>query len=447
MKTILQILLTIAIFLLNSWALYTLFCKTTQTTRITFKHQLMTIGIIASSLAIGILGNLRFILYPAVMIVLILLSISYKRLYESRLNFSSIFFLSAYTVIIYGFTNELEEVLARWFTQSDFDIPFIQLICYFIFACINVLAALKAPKQGFDEIFFFATQSQLIPVLNGILFLLTIAASQLFLFHHPQSWFMKLFLNDLTLVYLTFTVLIFALILLMIFYTNMKWRSQTNAHLHSIQKYTQEIEQLNEELNMFRHDSLNILYSLELAIQKGEVEEIKRIYQEILVPSQQLLLDTQQQIEVLKRIKSMEVKSLINAKLRQATQLKIDFSVVVTEDIYFDYIPNPLILIRILAILLDNAIENSLKSDKPAICLLITQDENQVRFVLQNTYDEASLPLEQFHKKYFTSKADKKHHGLGLTFVHQVIRQDSHYELMTTVAHEFFTQELIIQKL
>ena len=435
-----------AIFLLNSWAFFTIFCKITQTRNITSKHQIFTIGVIAGVLAFGISYQLRFILYPAIVLLLLLLSLFYKKLYESRLTMSSLFFLSCYTVIIYSFTNELEELFARWLTQGNYEIPLIQLSCYFIFSAVNLFLAFRAPSRGFEEIYFFSTQTQLIPILNVILFLLIVAASQLFLFRHPQSWFMQLFFNDMTLFYLAFTVFLFGLILWMIFYTNAKWRSQTNAHLRSIKNYTQEIEQLNEELNMFRHDSLNILYSLELAIQKGEVEEIKRIYQEILIPSQQLLLDTQQQIEVLKRVKSMEIKSLLNAKLRQAAAQKIDFSIVVTEDICFDCIPNLLIFIRILAILLDNAIENSLKNEKPAVCLLITQDETSVKLVLQNTYDKDSLPLEQFHQKYFTSKKDKKKHGLGLTFVHQAIKYYSHYELMTTVNQDFFTQELIIQK-
>lgn len=438
--------LTTSIFLLNSWAFFTMFCKVTQTKKVSFRHQILTIGLIASSLALGIEYHLRSILYPLILLLLLILSITYKHLYESRLTFTSIVFLSSYTIIIYSFTNESEEILARWLMQGSYNQMIIQLICYFGFACLNVLLALKAPRRGFEEIYFFATQSRVVPLLNAILFVLIIVISQLFLVHHPQSWFMHLFFNDSNLFYLALTVFIFALILLMIFYTNTKWRSQTNAHLRSIQNYTQEIEQLNAELNMFRHDTLNILYSLELAIQNGEIEEIKRIYREIIVPSQQLLLDTQQQIEVLKRIKSMEVKSLINVKLRQASQQQIDFSVVVTEDIDFDCIPSPLIFIRILSILLDNALENSLKNDKPAVCLLITQDETTIKIVLQNTYDESSLPLEQFHQNYFTSKKDKKRHGLGLTFVHQAIKYYSHYELMTTVNQDFFTQELVIQK-
>lgn len=446
MNSSLIIGLKAAIFLLNSWAFFTMFYKITQTRNITLKHQVFTVGVIAGVLALGISFYLRFILYPAIVLLLLLLSLFYKKLYKSRLTMSNLFFLSCYTVIIYSFTNELEELIARWLTQGNYEVPLTQLFCYFISSVINVFLASKAPSRGLEEIYFFATQSQLISILNVFLFLLIVAASQLFLFRHPQSWFMQLFFNDMTLFYLAFTVFIFGLILWMIFYTNAKWRSQTNDHLRSIKNYTQKIEHLNEELNMFRHDSLNILYSLELAIQKGEIEEIQRIYQEILVPSQQLLLDTQQQIEVLKRVKSMEVKSLLNAKLRQATAQKIDFSIVVTEDICFDCIPNLLIFIRILAILLDNALENSLKNEKPAVCLLITQDESTVKLVLQNTYDKNSLPLEQFHQKYFTSKKDKKQHGLGLTFVHQAIKYYSHYDLMTTVNQDFFTQELIIQK-
>ncbi|EPM7464074.1 TPA: ATP-binding protein [Enterococcus faecium] len=102
-------------------------------------------------------------------------------------------------------------------------------------------------------------------------------------------------------------------------------------------------------------------------------------------------------------------------------------------------------LVRILSILLDNAIENTIKTEDKLIWIYINKDVHSTSFIIENSFEGTSPKIEK-KKERFTTKIDKSNHGLGLFYVNQVTHENNSYDLETTIENEIFSQKLTIKK-
>ena len=62
----------------------------------------------------------------------------------------------------------------------------------------------------------------------------------------------------------------------------MRW-SRRNLNRNILQNYTDEIVGLYNEIRGFRHDYAGMLVSMQMAIDSGDLQEIDRVYNEVLV--------------------------------------------------------------------------------------------------------------------------------------------------------------------
>ena len=102
---------------------------------------------------------------------------------------------------------------------------------------------------------------------------------------------------------------------------------------------------------------------------------------------------------------------------------------------------------RILGVLLDNAIEEAEKCDEKIIKVSFRRENKNHRAVIliQNTYTNKNVDIEEIFKKGFSGK--QNHSGIGLWEVRKYVKNSKNLDLFTSKNNEFFNQELTIYDL
>lgn len=139
------------------------------------------------------------------------------------------------------------------------------------------------------------------------------------------------------------------------------------------------------------------------------------------------------------------IYSLVGSKILLATSLQISFEIDCMVDfskISFDKVN----LVRILGILLDNAIEASSNSKEKSIMLECKHDikKNATIINISNSFNEnLSINVKDIFKKGFSTKQIKS--GIGLWETKQIINKSSNSQIYTNIKDNIFTQSLIIE--
>ena len=102
--------------------------------------------------------------------------------------------------------------------------------------------------------------------------------------------------------------------------------------------------------------------------------------------------------------------------------------------------------IRIVGILLDNAIDPAKECDKKIINVTFRKEisNDMIVVIIQNTYKNKDVNTEEIYKKGISSK--ENHSGLGLWKVRQILMRNNNLNLYTTKNDEYFTQQFEIYK-
>lgn len=222
-------------------------------------------------------------------------------------------------------------------------------------------------------------------------------------------------------------------------YFEQERRVENRRHLADLEKYSEQVEGLYENLRSFRHDYTNVMISLNEAIQMKDVDQIKMIYDSVLKDSAMDLKQQKFDLAKLTRVTNMPLKSLLSSKLAEAFDKGVDCHVEVEEGVFFTSM-RALDLITITSILCDNAIEASLLSDKPKLSIAIFKMEGQAVLVVENTTKEQTIDVQPLKKRGFSTKGSGR--GLGLANVDDILLRYDNASLETESRNHRFTQLL-----
>lgn len=181
----------------------------------------------------------------------------------------------------------------------------------------------------------------------------------------------------------------------------------------NLQKYLETVKKNETELRAFKHDYQNLLRSLEMETgdqQQAVVQQLKAYSNE------QFSSKKREQFKNVERIPDLKLQSLVIAKLREMTDAKIAYSLEVTKELNLPAGVDIFDLVRIVGIVLDNAIEESerlLRLGKAASIRMLFYSDQDGSFEIEvrNLTDQKRLDQDLAQKGY-SSKA--KHQGLGL---------------------------------
>lgn len=186
--------------------------------------------------------------------------------------------------------------------------------------------------------------------------------------------------------------------------------------LVNLKKYTDVLEKKQEDLDKFRHDYKNILLSFKAKTKDNSPDLYEQIVQ-LESYSNQHMENSSKNYVLYQNIHNPYLKSLIISKLDEAMTLGLFIQFECAKEI--EHIPiNIFDSLRIIGILLDNAIEASKESYQKTLSLMIYKDNSQIEFVIENSCKQEKLEIHDLQKKYYSSK--QNHSGLGLYTVNEL---------------------------
>lgn len=347
----------------------------------------------------------------------------------------------------------------------------------FAFIVQNLAVFLLSPSS---VLFYIATQASEFVIFLYFLFTLFMVvlaslAIRRFVFTRlPQKWqqysgpilFMLFFTNKVyalyqyllaspaetqfdTLIKMFVITLVFVVTLggisIYIFSNNQKLAFATREKVieqRAMQLYIDEISKQNEEINQFRHDYLNILSSLESYLEEGDLQALTVYYQQTIQPTRTLFLENASKLSALQKIDHPAIRGIFMTKLLLAQEKGISVHLEMTGKIIFPKDVFDLNLIRILGILLDNAIEEVDALGKGELAVAFFQEKDALVILIQNTVRNPVEPLYQLKKQGFSTKG--KGRGYGLSTVDELMSQTSTLLLETTISQHLFVQKLTL---
>ena len=188
--------------------------------------------------------------------------------------------------------------------------------------------------------------------------------------------------------------------------------------INDLKIYTQQLESSQRGLRKFKHDYQNMLLSLKLSAKKSHDKEL---IDKLAEYSSKTLEDkVLWQFNDVDNVKDELLKSLFISKLNRIFQNNIQYSFecrIVIENLSNKY--NSFDIVRILGIVYDNAIEESLEfGDEAKIDTMIYQENGELEIEIRNRYRDTDLTIQDMKKSGFTTK--KNYDGLGLANIEEL---------------------------
>lgn len=211
--------------------------------------------------------------------------------------------------------------------------------------------------------------------------------------------------------------------------------------LDHLQKYTEQLEKDQERLAKFRHDYKNLLLSIKELSSLNKNEELAVQILQLEDYSNNYISTTNFDYRYLKNVKNEYIKSLLISKIYRANENQLQCHFECLKPI--EKIPIPIFdCVRILGIILDNAVEAAIDSEERKVSLLIYQDSRQIEFLIVNSYQETILSIDSLINKGTSTK--KGHEGLGLDTIQEINEKNSNMFVQYKKDHLTFTTQVIL---
>ena len=204
-----------------------------------------------------------------------------------------------------------------------------------------------------------------------------------------------------------------------------------------LQTYTDEIVELYNEIRGFRHDYAGMLVSMQLAIDSGDLQEINRVYNEVLVKANQKLRSEKYTYFDLNNIEDSALRSLIAQSIVYARKNDVEFTLEV-KDIITRLSIDLLDLVRIMSILLNNAVEGAADSYLKQMEVAVIKMDFETVIVIQNSCKITMTPSEDLFALGFSTKG--RNRGLGLNNVKEILDKYDNIILETEMEDNTFRQ-------
>ena len=261
-----------------------------------------------------------------------------------------------------------------------------------------------------------------------------------------------LFISDIVSTYVHFNsfgsilaTIVFICLLLIFFAMNAKKvqvereiaLNQKKFEQKHLQTYTDEIVALYNEIRGFRHDYTGMLVSLRMAIESKDLQEIDRVYNEVLVKANQKLRSDKYTYFDLNNIEDSALRSLIAQSIVYARNKNVEFTLEVKDTITRLSI-DLLDLVRIMSVLLNNAVEGAAESYLKKMEVAVIKMDLETVIVIQNSCKITMTPSEDLFELGFSTKG--RNRGIGLNNVKEILDKYENIILETEMEDHTFRQ-------
>ena len=212
--------------------------------------------------------------------------------------------------------------------------------------------------------------------------------------------------------------------------------------LQQLTEYNRELENNMENIRNIKHDIQNLFLTMGGFVDKSGDEEMKVFYAENIVPFARQELQKNDLYMKLSNIHDESMKSFLYFKVMQGIEQDIDMDLEVQlENSDASFYMGQIDLIRILGVLLDNAIEEA-KLCNGTVMTSIKDDEREYVFSISNT-----VRRQTREKGVAAGTTDKGlGRGNGLLIVNKLIHKYKNVLLNSFFKEDRFVQCLRIEK-
>lgn len=207
--------------------------------------------------------------------------------------------------------------------------------------------------------------------------------------------------------------------------------------------YTQEIEELYQQIRGFRHDFGNMLISMSESINSADVEQIRNVYNKVLLQANIELNQTYYDVAELSNIENTAIKSILSSKIMIANQSGLHISLEIKEKVVFSDM-DILDYVRIISVLIDNAIEAGINSEEKKVGIAIFLAEEQLILIVHNSREPGVLTIKNLFDPKFSTKGHDR--GTGLYNIQNIIQKYENVTLETQIEDTSLAQRLIIRQ-
>lgn len=245
--------------------------------------------------------------------------------------------------------------------------------------------------------------------------------------------------NVLIFLFLAVSIGIVTVIFLKNTFTQQQFKEEME-QVKAMKDYVDRIEALYLDIRSFKHDYINILSSLHTYVNERNYEGLEKYFEQEILPAGSRIAMEDSVYGRLGYLKEPEIKSIVYTKVFYAMKKGIHVRTELKDTI--DDFPMKVIdLVRILGILLDNAIEASELTSEKMLCISFLKDTEGIYIQITNS----TFEIENIEKLYQIDISSKgEGHGIGLYEVRKIAEQYTNV-LLNTEYHDFvFSQELTL---
>ena len=276
----------------------------------------------------------------------------------------------------------------------------------------------------------------------------------------------RIMLNNSNPVVSLFLLLIVYGVLNYIFRCDMQTRriQEQQMHLRQQELYIQNLESVQRDVRIFRHDFKNRMAGAALQADEGNLQAVQEFITEVTGEFERKVGEKIFQTAQLGNIQIAELKGLLAVKAAEMQRREIPFRLEAAAPVTQTAIPAGE-LCRAAGILLDNAAEETEaflrkreadgkrrhetfsnrddlgKYSGIGVTALFCADETGVSILVKNPA-RSQVPLSQIWKEGYSTKGSGR--GMGLTSYRQIVESYEHVSSMTYQEDGFFVEELKI---
>lgn len=214
----------------------------------------------------------------------------------------------------------------------------------------------------------------------------------------------------------------------------------TTQNLEEAKQYNKSLKILHDNLRGFKHDFGNIIQAIGGYVSTSDMTGFATYYNQLLEDCQKVNNLSALSPDV---INNPAVYSILASKYFKCDDLGIKINLEIFLDLntlnakIYEFT-------RILGIIMDNAIEASKECEEKIINVEIRKDPsvNRQLLIVENTYKDKKINIDDIFKKNYTSKPN--HSGIGLWEVNQILNKNTNLALFTTKNDTFFRQQFEI---
>lgn len=420
------------LYLFNLVSTYFMFLGYSFISKEKFKYNFKNI-VFVIILAFLFLLNKKFnIVVSSVLTSIILLLLFSKIIFKNNIRNTIVYALTYYLILsVYDFIFSfffywLNAIIDPDLSQNYLIMGGFTLLITFL---TSLFCKLKFVRKFSDLIINLSKNNYVnVLVISLIILFIVILSTKLSLEYDYEKFLFNLLLLSVFLFFIVFAFIKNHLA--------QKEKQEKETLLEFISKY----EKIIDENRINKHEMLNNLIILR-SFEDKNTEEYNKVLDDLIVT-----YDNNSDA-CIKNISKLPtgLKGILYYKINDMRNKNINLNVNISKRVSSPLEKLPLdeyvILSRIIGIVMDNALEASIKSKEKFVMIEVFEQNDNVIIIIENSYNN-KVNVNDLKKKNFSTKG--KSRGLGLYIANILLKKSKHIE-MTQHAEELFITKLTIK--